>query len=111
MQELHQPLPHRPLPETTRPAEPRPIGTGVRTGSADDLDTSGTIHVTWGAVVDDFEGAGMTVGEVLTAVEAAYNIPPGVRINVNGVEADTNTLLAVDDHLEFVRAAGEKGGR
>ncbi len=106
MQELH-----RPVPETTRPAEPRPIGTGVRTGSGDDVDTHGTVQVTWGAVVDEFEGAGMTVGEVLTAVQAAYNVAPGVQINVNGVEADANTLLAAGDHLEFVRAAGEKGGR
>ena len=105
MQELQ-----RPLPETTRPAEPRPIGTGVRTGGGNDRDTSGTIQVTWGAVIDDFEGAGMTVGEVLTAVEGAYNVPPGVRINVNGVETDANTLLVAGDHLEFVRAAGEKGG-
>ena len=95
--------------ETVRPPAPRPIGTGVRTGSGDEVDTSGTVQVTWGALIDDLEVAGMTVGEVQTLLATAYNLAPGVRINVNGAEADADTLLTTGDALEFVRAAGEKG--
>ncbi len=49
------------------------------------------------------------MGEVQTLLETAYNIAPGVGVNVNGVEAGADTVLATGDSLEFVRAAGEKG--
>ncbi len=99
----------RPGRETVRPPTPRPIGTGVRTGGGNEADTSGTVQVTWGALIDDLEVVGMTVGEVQTLLATAYNLAPGVRVNVNGAEADADTLLVTDDSLEFVRAAGEKG--
>jgi hypothetical protein len=98
----------RHAPEATRRQAPRPIGSGVRTGGDDDTD-SGTVQVTWGALIDDLEIAGMTVGDVQTLLQATYNIAPGVQTNVNGEEADADTLLATGDSLEFVRAAGEKG--
>ena len=104
MEELHR------HPQATRsPATRPPIGTGVRTGGSDDIDTSGTVQVTWGALIDDLEVAGMTVGEVQTLLQAAYNLAPGVQIIVNGDEADEDTVLGTGDALEFVRAAGEKG--
>ena len=96
-------------PTEIRPPEPRPIGSCVRSGSGDDGEASGTVQITWGALIDDLEVAGMTVGEVQNLLQAAYNIAPGVRVNVNGEEADADTMLATGDALEFVRAAGEKG--
>jgi hypothetical protein len=95
-------------PETTRPQAPRPIGSGVRTGD-NDGGTGGTVQVTWGALIDDLDIAGMTVGEVEAALQTTYHLAPGVQTNVNGEEADADTLLASGDSLEFVRAAGEKG--
>lgn len=104
MEELHR------HPEATRAPATRPIGTGVRTGGNDDIDSSGTVQITWGALIDDLEVAGMTVGAVQTLLQAAYNIAPGVQVNVNGDEADEDTVLVSGDALEFVRTAGEKGG-
>ncbi len=100
----------RPRPEAVRPPAPRPVGTGVRTGGGDDVDTSGTVQVTWGSLVDDVDLAGITVGEAETLLQDAYTIAPGVTINVNGAEAAADTILTAGDALEFVRAAGEKGG-
>jgi molybdopterin converting factor small subunit len=94
--------------EGIRPTAPRRIGTGVRTGG-DDRDDAGTVQVTWGALIDELELAGMTVGEAQELLQAAYNIAPGVQVNVNGTEAGLDTVLAAGDALEFVRAAGEKG--
>ena len=96
-------------PPATRPIG-RPIGSGIRTGGNDDIDTSGTVQITWGALIDDLEVAGMTVGQVQALLQAAYNLAPGVQVNVNGDEADEDTVLTTGDALEFVRAAGEKGG-
>ena len=104
MEELHR------HPEATRPPATRPIGTGVRTGGDEDIDISGTVQITWGALIDDLEVAGMTVGAVQALLQAAYNIAPGVQVNVNGDEADEDTVLVSGDALEFVRTAGEKGG-
>ena len=103
----------RPQPEATRGTRPpavRPIGTGIHTGGDDDSDTSGTVQITWGALIQDLDVVGMTVGEVQAEVADAYNMAPGVHVNVNDVEADMNTVLHAGDALEFVRAAGEKGG-
>ena len=93
-----------------RPLPPRPIGSGVRTGGDDDVDTCETVHITWGALIQDLDVVGMTAGEVQAEVQDAYHMAPGVRINVNGVEAGADTVLVAGDALEFVRAAGEKGG-
>ena len=106
MEELQQRRPGTIRPPTTRPIGP--IG-GLGTGDDNDVELSGTVQVTWGALVDDLEIAGMTVGEVQTMLEGAYNIAPGVGVIVNGTEADADTVLATGDSLEFVRAAGEKG--
>ena len=95
-------------PKVIRARAPRTIGSGVRTGGDDDSDE--TVQITWGALIQDLDVAGMTVGQVQAEVQDAYNIAPGVRVNVNGAEAGPDTVLARGDALEFVRAAGEKGG-
>jgi hypothetical protein len=96
-------------PEQLRPRAPRPTDGGFP-GDGSHEDTGGTVHITWGALVDDLEVADMTVGEVQNLLQDAYNIAPDVQINVNGVEVTANTRLSAGDSLEFVRAAGEKGG-
>ena len=98
----------RPPPsEALRPPQPHSIGSGGDAAA----DPNGTVQVTWGALIDDLELVGMTVGEALGELQTAYNIAPGVQINVNGVEAGEETVLSEGDALEFVRAAGEKGVR
>ena len=82
----------RRYPEVIRPPAPRPIGTG--TGGDNDLEPSGTVHVTWGALIDELELVGMTVGEALTLLQDAYNIamtPPCAP-----------TLVVID--MEFQKA-------
>lgn len=83
-----------------------PIGT-----DADDsgLGDTGMVQVIWGPNVDDYDMAGLTVGEVISELRTPFRLPPNVVVNVNGVEADANTRLTDGDELEFVRAAGEKG--
>ncbi len=98
-------------PDAIRLRVPPPIG-GPGLGNDGDSDTpepQGTVQVTWGALVDELDIVGMTVGEVQALLEGAYNISPGVGVNVNGAEAGADTVLATGDSLEFVRAAGEKG--
>ena len=97
-------------PEHIRPPTARPTDGGFPGANSND-DVSGTVHITWGALIDDLEVADMTAGEVLDLLQDAYHIAPGVQINVNGVEVTADTRLATGDSLEFVRAAGEKGDR
>ena len=51
-----------------------------------------------------------TVAEVRAHLAGAYNIAPEATVHVHGVEAGEDTRLRAGDCLEFVRAAGEKGG-
>jgi hypothetical protein len=68
------------------------------------------VQVIWGPLVDDLDVAGMCVGEVATLLRDPYHLAPGAVATVNGVEADASTQLTRGDTLEFIRAAGEKGG-
>ena len=82
-------------------------GTG---GEPDAVTETGTVQIVWGPMMDDLDVAGWTVGDVISDLRGVYRLPQGVVANVNGVEAGANTRLDVGDELEFVRAAGEKGG-
>lgn len=83
------------------------IGTGVRSGALPEEE--GLVQVVWGALMDDLEVAGMTVGEVHELLQLPYGIAPDADVNVNGIEATHDTRLEAGDELEFVRMAGEKG--
>ena len=98
-------LRHLPVPVTHRPPD-FALGVG---GEEPGFSTDGTVQVVWGAMVDDFDLVGMTVGEVATLLRRPYRLAPGVVANVNGEETDADTRLCAGDELEFVRAAGEKG--
>ena len=70
----------------------------------------GMVQVIWGPLMDDLDIGGMSVGEVATLLRDPYHLAPGAIATVNGAEADSSTRLTQGDTLEFVRAAGEKGG-
>lgn len=53
--------------------------------------------------------AGRAVGGVRHALAPVLNIGPDAMAVVNGAPVGEDYLLAPDDHLEFVRLAGEKG--
>ena len=90
----------------TRP--PPEVGFG---GQEDGTENGGgMVQVVWGPLVDDLDVAGMSVDEVATLLRDPYHLAPGAIATVNGVEADPSTRLVRGDTLEFVRAAGEKGG-
>ena len=71
---------------------------------------AGSVEVIWGALPDRYEVAGMTVVEAYRLLREHLGIPRGVRALVNGAEAEPATALRPGDVLEFVRAAGERGG-
>jgi hypothetical protein len=73
------------------------------------IEGSGRVQVIFGAVMDDLEVAGMSVGEARNLLNVPYNIAPNAFVTLNGFEADDDTRLAEGDVLEFVRPAGEKG--
>lgn len=84
------------------------LGTGASPNEASDED--GTVLVIWGANMDDLDVSGLTVDEIRQQIDSAYNIAPDAEVNVNGVSASGDTRLRAGDNLEFVHAAGEKGG-
>ena len=53
--------------------------------------------------------AGRAVGGVRQALAPVLNIGQDAMAVVNGVPVAEDYILAPDDHLEFVRLAGEKG--
>lgn len=61
------------------------------------------IHALWAEV------AGKTVSEIREALGQAFNISPRAIALVDGQEVSESHMLLPDQHLEFVRLAGEKG--
>jgi hypothetical protein len=53
--------------------------------------------------------AGRAVGGVRHALAPVLNIGAEAMAVVNGIAVGEDYVLAPDDHLEFVRLAGEKG--
>jgi hypothetical protein len=84
-----------------------PLGGGSESDEADD---DGSVLVIWGANMDELDAAGLTVDEARAQLATAYNIAPDAEANVNGVTSAGDTRLRAGDNLEFVHAAGEKGG-
>ncbi|MCP5040851.1 MAG: MoaD/ThiS family protein [bacterium] len=97
---------HRNRPAVVRRDHGPPFGGAAGSEPADDF---GTVQVIWGATMDDFEVAGMTVAEAHQLLAGPFHIPPDVAINLNGELVNGDTRLTSGDTLEFVRAAGEKG--
>jgi hypothetical protein len=100
--------PQRNNPLGTRAREAVRFGATPDAGAAEEED--GAVEIIWGANMDSVDVAGMTVAEVRAHLAGAYNIAPEATVHVNGVEAGEDTRLRAGDCLEFVRAAGEKGG-
>lgn len=103
MKQLHR------IPRRATQSRPEPA---TNSGGQNDGTESGggMVQVVWGSLMDDLDVAGMSVDEVVTLLRDPYHLAPGAIATVNGVEADPSTRLNRGDTLEFVRAAGEKGG-
>jgi hypothetical protein len=72
---------------------------------------AGLIKINYGIHHLEVAVAGKSVGEVRQALKEPLNIDPRALALVNGREASAFHLLKENDQLEFVRLAGEKGGR
>ncbi len=72
---------------------------------------TGQVKISYGVHVLTAAIAGKSVGEVRQALKEPLNIDPRARALVNGREASASLVLKEEDQLEFVRLAGEKGGR
>ena len=86
------------LTDLTRRQQPVPAGPGQ-------VKISYGVHVLTAAI------AGKSVREVRQALKEPLNIDPRALALVNGREASASLVLKEGDQLEFVRLAGEKGGR
>jgi hypothetical protein len=72
---------------------------------------TGQVKISYGVHVLSAAIAGKSVGEVRQALKEPLNIDPRALALVNGREASASLVLKEGDQLEFVRLAGEKGGR
>jgi hypothetical protein len=55
--------------------------------------------------------AGKSVGEVRDQVADVLNVPDSAQVRVNGTPSDDESVLSDGACVEFVKTAGEKGGR
>ena len=68
------------------------------------------VRVIFGASVQSFPLAGLTVSQARHVLEPILRIDPATPVMVNGRRARTEHELSGSDTLEFVHHAGEKGG-
>ncbi len=73
--------------------------------------STGLVNISYGVHVLTAAIAGKSVGEVRQALKEPLNIDPRALALVNGRNASASLVLKEGDQLEFVRLAGEKGGR
>ena len=79
-------------------------------GSEEEPESGATgVQVIWGAMAQQMELAGMTVGEAQRLLRPAFGLAPEATPLVDGRLAGSDDRLASGQVLEFVRAAGEKG--
>lgn len=67
------------------------------------------VTVIYGSRVQAFALAGMTVSHAVDVVGPILGVEPGRPALVNGEQVRPGRRLAVNDALELVRVAGEKG--
>jgi len=67
------------------------------------------VTVIYGSRVQTFALAGMTVSHAVDVIGPILGVEPGRPALVNGERVATGRRLAVNDALELVRVAGEKG--
>jgi proteasome-associated ATPase len=88
----------------------REIPRGGTPGSEEEPESDATgVQVIWGAMAQQMELAGMTVGEAQQLLRPAFGLAPEATPLVDGRLAGSGDRLASGQVLEFVRAAGEKG--
>ncbi|MHA2327185.1 MAG: hypothetical protein ACXACR_01580 [Candidatus Hodarchaeales archaeon] len=67
------------------------------------------ITATCGASSNSFQMAGQTVNHAKKMLSPILNIDPDATALINGKEVNGSHILERNDHLEFVKKAGEKG--
>ena len=67
------------------------------------------VTVIYGSQVQAFPVAGMTVSHAVDVLGPILGVEPGRPALVNGEQVRPGRRLAVNDALELVRVAGEKG--
>jgi hypothetical protein len=72
---------------------------------------AGQVKVSYGVHNLEAAIAGKSVSEVRQALREPLNIDPRALALVNGRDVAASYVLKQGDQLEFVRLAGEKGGR
>ena len=88
----------------------REMARGGTPGSEEEPESDAAgVQVIWGAMVQQMELAGMTVGEAQRLLRPAFGLAPDATPLVDGRLAGNDDRLASGQVLEFVRAAGEKG--
>jgi hypothetical protein len=94
-----------------RSEQPRPeLPLGGAPNGDEEPETGSTgVQVIWGAMAQQMELAGMTVGEAQRLLRPAFNLAPEATVLVNGRMAGDDQRLLSGQVLEFVRHAGEKG--
>ena len=71
----------------------------------------GRVEVIYGVHAHSLPLAGMSVRQARGELTERMNIAPDALAVVDGVESDEDTILRVGQVLNFVKHAGEKGGR
>jgi hypothetical protein len=79
-------------------------------GSEEELESDPTgVQVIWGAMAQQMELVGMTVGDAQGLLQQAFNLAPDATALVDGQLVTRDQRLSSGQVLEFVRPAGEKG--
>jgi len=72
---------------------------------------AGMVKINYGVHNLEAAIAGKSVSEVRQSLKEPLNIDPRALALVNGRDVAASYILKQGDQLEFVRLAGEKGGR
>jgi hypothetical protein len=71
--------------------------------------TAGKVRVTYGVHDVRMKVAGLTVGQVKIAYADILNFAPDAPAYLGGRMVDDSVVLKAGDHIEYMKAAGEKG--
>jgi hypothetical protein len=90
--------------------QPRETPRGGAPSSEEEPEATPTgVQVIWGAMAQQMELSGMSVGDAHVLLQQAFNLAPEVTALVDGRLATGDHRLVSGQVLEFVRPAGEKG--
>lgn len=73
------------------------------------VETHRTVTVSHGPYLERLPVANMSVREIRLRFGDRLDIDPRSRAVINGQEAGEDTIVQAEEHIAFVRKAGEKG--